>query len=323
MAYTNEALGKALEDLTAAYQHFIDKAKDAAIAAMGDTVIAQIKQDAKEHIASELAEQKSALEKAIEAAKRALHNSATEADTALKQTAEIKKNELASLITAAENALNEKSVAALAEQKSALEKTIEAAERALHNSATEADTALKQTAEIKKNELASLITAAENALNEKSAAALQEIEKTSEKERLRLEEIKARFDSFLIKILQNGYVQWPGMPTPEQAELNFPGYRWAEVNYNGAFFRAKGKDARPFDGGEQDDAIRDITGFFTHDFGLTAEGCFSVSQMSSLGSSNGTQPSGLIIFRASDSVPTAEENRPRNKTIIIWKLEKI
>ena len=227
------------------------------------------------------------------------------------------------MITAAENALNEKSAAALAEQKSALEKTIEAAERALHNSATEADTALKQTAEIKKNELASLITAAENALNEKSAVALQEIEKTSEKERLRLEEIKARFDSFLIKILQNGYVQWPGMPTPEQAELNFPGYRWAEVNYNGAFFRAKGKDARPFDGGEQDDAIRDITGFFTHDFGLTAEGCFSVSQMSSLGSSNGTQPSGLIIFRASDSVPTAEENRPRNKTIIIWKLEKI
>ena len=108
MAYTNEALGKALEDLTAAYQHFIDKAKEAAIAAMGDTVIAQIKQDAKEYIASELAAQKDKLEKAIETAKIALHNSAIEADTAFKQAAEAKKQELASLITAAENTLNEK-----------------------------------------------------------------------------------------------------------------------------------------------------------------------------------------------------------------------
>ena len=41
MAYTNEQLGKALEDLTAAYNNFIEKAKEAAIAAMGDTVIAQ------------------------------------------------------------------------------------------------------------------------------------------------------------------------------------------------------------------------------------------------------------------------------------------
>lgn len=108
MAYTNEALGKALEDLTAAYQHFLDKAKDAAMAALSGTVIAQIKQDAKEHIASELAAQKSALEKAIETAKIALRNSAIEADTTLKQAAEAKKSELAALITAAENALNEK-----------------------------------------------------------------------------------------------------------------------------------------------------------------------------------------------------------------------
>ena len=134
----------------------------------------------------------------------------------------------------------------------------------------------------------------------------------------------------IIKILQNGYIQWPGMPTPEEAGLNFPGYRWAEVNYNGAFFRAKGKDALPFDGGEQGDAIRDITGFFAHGFGLgtgnfdlTAGGCFSVDPEAFLGANNGTLPSGSIMFDASNVVPTAKENRPRNKTIIIWKLEKI
>ncbi|QHX42917.1 hypothetical protein GWP43_05070 [Treponema vincentii] len=42
MAYTNEALGKALEDLTAAYNNFITKAKEAAIAAIGNTVIAPL-----------------------------------------------------------------------------------------------------------------------------------------------------------------------------------------------------------------------------------------------------------------------------------------
>ena len=72
MAYTNEALGKALEDLTLAYNNFIEKAKEAAIAAMGDTVIAQIKQDAKDHISAELASQKAALEQAIENAKIAI-----------------------------------------------------------------------------------------------------------------------------------------------------------------------------------------------------------------------------------------------------------
>lgn len=108
MAYTNEQLGKALEDLTIAYNNFIEKAKEAAIAAMKDTVVAQIKQDAKEFIAAELAEQKDALIQAIEHAKIALRNSAIEADNKLKQSAIEKKNELQALITIAENTLKEK-----------------------------------------------------------------------------------------------------------------------------------------------------------------------------------------------------------------------
>ena len=118
MAYTNEALGKALEDLTLAYNNFIEKAKEAAIAAMGDTVIAQIKQEAKDHISAELATQKAALEQAIENAKIAINNSSTQALTTLQQAAatasgeltaaaEAKKLELSALIQTAEAALSE------------------------------------------------------------------------------------------------------------------------------------------------------------------------------------------------------------------------
>ena len=119
MAYTNEQLGKALEDLTTAYNNFIEKAKEAAIAAMGDTVIAQIKQEAKDHISAELAAQKTALEQAIENAKIAINNSSTQAHTTLQQaaatasgeltaTAEAKKLELSALIQTAEEALQGK-----------------------------------------------------------------------------------------------------------------------------------------------------------------------------------------------------------------------
>ena len=114
------------------------------------------------------------------------------------------------------------------------------------------------------------------------------------------------------------------MPTPEAAGLNFPGYRWAEVDYNGAFFRAKGSGALPFDGGEQYDAIRDIVGVFAQGASFYAEGCFSTEQTASLGyDSGGTSPSGFINFNASEVVPTADENRPRNRTIVIWQLQKI
>lgn len=108
MAYTNEQLGKALEDLTIAYNNFIKKAKDAAISAMSETVIKQIKQDAKTYIAEELTAQKNELMQAIEHAKIALRNSAIEAGSKLEQTANETKNELQALITTAEDALKEK-----------------------------------------------------------------------------------------------------------------------------------------------------------------------------------------------------------------------
>ena len=267
MAYTNEALGKALEDLTAAYQHFLDKAKDAAMAALSGTVIAQIKQDAKEHIASELAAQKAALEKAIETAKIALRNSAIEADTTLKQAAEAKKSELAALITAAENTLNEKRSQILQEIKTASEKEQAHLEK------------IKET----------IIT---------------EYEKKS----------KSYTDSMLIKIFQNGYVQWPGMPTPDTL-FTFEGYRWSEVGYDGCFFRAKGKDANPFDGDEQGDASRNFSFLYSK--------TRIVGPIAHSGNQIWIPIMDDHTFSLSNFVPTAEENRPRNRTFIIWKLEKI
>ena len=142
-----------------------------------------------------------------------------------------------------------------------------------------------------------------------------------------LREAKRYTNDLLIKIFQNGYIQWPGMPTPDTL-FTFEGYRWAEVNYDGCFFRAKGKGAHPFGGEEQGDAIRNIKGF------LGIEGTFNFSapfyqetparqKVDSWQDYTEAYKRDEMGFDASLVVPTAEENRPRNRTFIIWKLEKI
>jgi hypothetical protein len=142
-----------------------------------------------------------------------------------------------------------------------------------------------------------------------------------------LADAKRYTNDLLIKIFQNGYIQWPGMPTPDTL-FTFEGYRWAEVNYDGCFFRAKGKGAHPFGGEEQSDAIRNIKGF------LGIEGTFNFSapfyketparqKVDTWQDYTEAYKRDEMGFDASLVVPTAEENRPRNKTFIIWKLEKI
>lgn len=299
MAYTNEALGKALEDLTAAYNNFITKAKEAAIAAIGDTVIAQVKQDAKEYIASELAAQKDKLEKVIETAKIALHNSAIEAYTTLKQAAETKKQELAALITAAENTIETKLTLANQQINDKIQKTVQEQFEAA------ADTTVKA-------------------------------------------KINTAINETLIKIFQNGYIQWPGMPSPlEDTSLHFEGYSWYEVNYDGNFFRAKGRNAKAFSSkkltieqirngdyifqdDEQGDSIRNIQGTV---FLNAASTVFRASGVFSKNNNNtGThadwgwvgeqKPFDKLIFDLEGVVPTAEENRSRNLTFTIWALVK-
>lgn len=162
-----------------------------------------------------------------------------------------------------------------------------------------------------------------------------------------LTQLADAIDRRFIQIFQNGYIQWPGMPTPDTL-FTFEGYRWAEVDYDGCFFRAKGKGANPFNGEEQEDAIRNIYGSLgvkkghtiysgyvgfggsvasSEGMSASSEGAFlrDWTLTSGLGSSydNGSIHFGPVYFDASRVVPTAKENRSRNRTFIIWKLEKI
>ncbi|MEL3902660.1 MAG: hypothetical protein P1P60_07510 [Treponema phagedenis] len=108
MAYTNEALGKALEDLTIAYNNFLTTLKGQVVATISDTVIAGIKQDAREHITHELSEQKAALERAIEAAKEAMDKSAAEVGKKFNDEVEEKRQTIADLLEKAKEALDTK-----------------------------------------------------------------------------------------------------------------------------------------------------------------------------------------------------------------------
>nr|DAS10280.1 MAG TPA: hypothetical protein [Caudoviricetes sp.] len=147
-----------------------------------------------------------------------------------------------------------------------------------------------------------------------------------------LSSAKKYTDELLIKIFQNGYIQWPWMPKPETV-FTFEGYRWAEVNYDGCFFRSKGKGANPFDGEEQGDAIRDVVGEIRQwgnrgGFHSVTGAFKSLERHPFLTSAdyydNDYSAISKCEFKASNAnVPTAEENRSRNRTFIIWKLEKI
>lgn len=152
----------------------------------------------------------------------------------------------------------------------------------------------------------------------------------------------------LLHIFQNGYIQWPGMSSPlEDTSLHFEGYSWYEVNYDGNFFRAKGRNAKAFsakrltkeqikDGAyifqddEQGDAIRNIygeTGFgYVNANAAISNGVFKVLNpgythgVVTQGISNSSMS--LLSFQAALVVPTAEENRSRNLTFTIWVLVK-
>jgi len=166
-----------------------------------------------------------------------------------------------------------------------------------------------------------------------------------------LSSAKKYTDELLIKIFQNGYIQWPGMPSPlEDTALHFEGYSWYEVNYDGNFFRAKGRNAKAFSAkkltvdhikngtyifqdDEQGDAIRNIKGTLgPFDDGESARmssivsGCFQIGGRGVRDmETSGTDLDGFLInFDASKAadVSVAEENRSRNLTFTIWALVK-
>lgn len=247
MAYTNETLGKALEDLTIAYNNFIKNAKDQVVQSLGTDVVNEIKKEANAHVSSQIDEK---IETKIAQAM------AGEEDVFLAKV----------------------------------------------------DT--------------KILKASENGRND----------------------VSKKF----ISLYKNGYIQWPGMPSPlEDSSLHFEGYSWYEVNYGGNFFRAKGRNAKAFsakrltkeqikDGAyifqddEQGDAIRNIygeTGFgYVNANAAISNGVFKVLDPGythgSVTQGISNRPMSLLSFQAGLVVPTAEENRSRNLTFTIWVLVK-
>ena len=162
-----------------------------------------------------------------------------------------------------------------------------------------------------------------------------------------LADAKRYSNELLAKIFQNGYIQWPGMPSPlEISALQFEGYSWYEINYSGSFFRAKGRNAKSFSpkkitkeqikngayifqNDEQGDAIRNIKGYIGIEGSMNPSPPFFVKKPAPHGVEawqnfdNGEEfYNNATGFDASLVVPTAEENRPRNLTFTIWVLVK-
>ena len=159
-----------------------------------------------------------------------------------------------------------------------------------------------------------------------------------------LADAKRYTNDLLIKIFQNGYIQCPGMPSPlEDTSLHFEGYSWYEVNYDGNFFRAKGRNARAFSSkrltkdqikngayifqdDEQEDAIRNLTGSFGYKMDFeTSTGCFKDENLTKFFTQNGEYARWRkCSFNLTniDGVNVAEENRSRNLTFTFWALVK-
>ena len=162
-----------------------------------------------------------------------------------------------------------------------------------------------------------------------------------------LTQLADAIDRRFIQIFQNGYIQGPGMPSPlEDSSLHFEGYSWYEVNYDGNFFRAKGRNAKAFSSkrltkeqikngayifqdDEQGDAIRRMTGDIQLDAGpiaFDAHGVFYYQRNPPWENKRWeTSGSGIVDtfhFDSERQVPTAEENRSRNLTFTIWALVK-
>lgn len=165
---------------------------------------AQMEQHAKDYIAAELADQKEALEQAIETGKTDINNSAEQANTDLQQKVTQAGAELSALIQNKEQDFQGK----VDEGKNYIDGQLSAASEGLQESIN--------------TKVTEAMATAESAL---------------------LSKVNAKF----IEHYQKGYLQLPGMPSPlEDASMHYEGYSWYEVNYDGNFFRTKGRNAKVF-----------------------------------------------------------------------------
>ena len=149
-----------------------------------------------------------------------------------------------------------------------------------------------------------------------------------------------------IDYYKNGYIQWPGMPSPlEDASMHYEGYSWHEVNYDGNFFRSKGRNAKAFSSkkltkeqikngdyifqeDEQGDAVRNIKGRFRMQARKPSDPIapFYVENKldyDQLGGGNFLYKYDIgFDLTKIEGFPTAEENRSRNLTFTFWVLVK-
>lgn len=125
------------------------------------------------------------------------------------------------------------------------------------------------------------------------------------------------------------YTQYPQTKSPNDL---FPFTKWELVDFDGAFFRAEGTNANEFiENGDikyQDDAMQKITGTVGGFLSIgpinTHSGAFKENKNNwpfaflpgtgSLGAAQYT-----TTFDSSEVVRTADETRPKNLTIRIWK----
>lgn len=125
------------------------------------------------------------------------------------------------------------------------------------------------------------------------------------------------------------YFQLPGKDDP--STMNLAG-TWENIStqYAGDFFRVEGGDALAFNGGQQGDTIRNLTGYFTTRSTdgtstiLNAGGVLSyvrsgVGSGDKFGRNTNDNSYERVYLDASDSVPTDVENRSVNQTIRIWE----
>ena len=162
-----------------------------------------------------------------------------------------------------------------------------------------------------------------------------------------LSSAKSYVDQKFIKHYQKGYLQMPGMPSPlEDTSMHYEGYSWYEVNYDGNFFRTKGRNAKAFSAkkltkeniengtyifqdDEQGDAIRNITGTFGtqgNDISNSADGAFYPKRRGHTERGYSEYTYWLnevgLDFSKIEGLPIAEENRSRNLTFAFWVLIK-
>lgn len=147
-------------------------------------------------------------------------------------------------------------------------------------------------------------------------------------------------DQKFIEHYQKGYLQMPGMPSPlEDTSMHYAGYSWHEVNYDGNFFRAKGRNAKAFSSKKltkeqikngdyifQDDEQPDSLKKHKHNVKVYNDGApdgwedhasYDGCKYWNSRYNNGSDSDNMTTWETGD-----QETRSRNLTFIYWVLVK-